>query len=174
MLARGRIVAGIHHQPVQRAAAEGVHAFMGAFHAVFQQDIVAILFDQGGNQVIHETRVYEGRVRRHPYDDVGVQLFGRAGIAAQHIIFGPAHHDDVVGVAPFHDGFVGRIDGGGDGNVFQQPAFLQPVHDMPQQRLAGDGPQHLARQSGGAHAGLDHRHDADILAGKTGHAASPL
>ena len=174
MLARRRIVAGIHHQPVQRAAAERVHAFMGAFHPVFQQHIVAILFDQGGNQMIHETRVYEGRIRRDAHDDVGVQLFSGTGIAAQHIVFRPAHHDDIVGVAPFHDGFVGRIDGGGDGDVFQQVAFLQPVHDVPQQRLAGDGLQHLARQAGRAHAGLDHRHDADILAGKAGHAASPL
>ena len=68
-------------------------------------------------------------------------------------------------VAPFDNRLVGGIDAGGDRDVFQQMAGLQAVNDVPQQRLAGDGFQNLARQAGRAHARLYDGDDADILAG---------
>ena len=166
MLARRGVMGGIHHQPVQGAAAERIHAFMGARRAVFQKDIVAILLDQGGDEMIDKAGIDEGSVRRHPHDDVGIQFFGGLGIARQHVIFRPAHHGDAVGVAPFHDGLVGGIHAGGHGDVFQQPTRLQAMHDVPQQRLSGDGFEHLARQAARAHTRLYNGDNADILAGE--------
>ena len=80
---------------------------MGAFRAIFHQHIIAVLLDQGGDQVIDKTGIDEGRIGRHPHDDVGIQLFGGAGIARQHIVFRPAHHDDAFVVAPFDNRLIG-------------------------------------------------------------------
>ena len=57
-----------------------------------------------------------------------------------------------------------RIGGGGDGDVLDQARRFQAMDDVPEQRLAGDGLQHLARQARRAHARLDHRDDAQMLA----------
>ena len=70
--------------------------------------------------------------------------------------------------APFDDSVVARIGAGGDGDLVDAVTTLEAMHDVPEERLARDGPQHLARQAGGAHAGLDHRDDTGL------HAASPL
>ena len=77
MFARRRIVGGIHHQLVQRAAGEGIDAFMGACRALFHQHIIAVLLDQGGDQMIDKTGIDEGRIRGHAHDDVGIQLLRR-------------------------------------------------------------------------------------------------
>ena len=62
MLARGRIGGGIHHQLVQGAAAEGIDALMGAVSALFQQHVIAVLLDQGGDQVVDEAGIDERRI----------------------------------------------------------------------------------------------------------------
>ena len=71
------------------------------------------------------------------------------------------------------DGVIVRIDGGGDCNSVHRAALPQPVKDMPQQWLAGDRHQHLARQARGAHACLDdgddgpHGHYAGVQLSRT-------
>ena len=136
---------------------------MGACRALFQQHIIAILLDQGGDQMIDKAGIDEGRIGRDAHDDVGIQFFGGAGKARQHIVFRPAHHGDAFAVAPFHDRVVARIGGGGDRDLFDQMRALQAMHDVPEQRLAGDGLQHLAGQARRAHARLDDGDDAQML-----------
>ena len=145
---------------------------MGACRAFFHQHIIAALLDHAGDQMIDEARIDERRIGGHPHDDVGIQLFGGAGEAGQHIVFRPAHHGDAFGCAEFHNRVVQRIGGGGDGDLFDQVRGFEAMHDVPEQRLAGDGLQHLAGQPGRAHARLDDGDDAQMFAAV--HAASPL
>ena len=58
----------------------------------------------------------------------------------------------------------GGIGAGGDGDLFQQPAGLQPMHDMPQERLARDRLKDLAGQPRRTHPRLDQSDHADVLA----------
>ncbi len=55
MFARDRIVGRIHHQLVERAPRKGIDAFMGGDGTVFQQNVIAVLLDQRGHQMIHES-----------------------------------------------------------------------------------------------------------------------
>jgi len=164
MFARFWIMSGVHHQPVKRAPAEWIDPFMGAFRAVLQQNVIAVLLDKGGDQVIHKTSIDERNVGRHLHDDVGVQLLGGAGIAGQHIVFGTAHHGDALGIAPFHDRLIGRVRAGSHRDLLQQVAGPQSMHDVPQQRLARDGFEHLAGQTRRAHPRLNDGDDSDVLA----------
>ena len=86
--------------------------------------------------------------------------FGGAREAGQHVVFRPAHDADVMRLAEFGDGVVERIGAGGDRDLFDQPRFLEAMHDVPQQRLAGDRLQDFARQARRTHPRLDHRDDA--------------
>ena len=94
VLAGHRIVSGIHHQLVKGAAGERVHALMSASGALFHQNIVAALLDHAGDQMIDEPRIQERRVGANPHHDIGVQHFGGAGEAGQHVVFRAAHNGD--------------------------------------------------------------------------------
>ena len=110
--------------------------------------------------MIDEVRVDEGRIRGNPHDDVGVQHFGGAREAGQNVVFGAADHANAVCPTELDDGVVERIGAGGDCDLLDQARFFQAVHDVPEQRLAGDRFEHLAGQAGRAHPRLDDRDDA--------------
>ena len=111
MLARGCIVARIHHQLVERTARERIHALMRGDSTFLQQNIIAVLRDQMLHQMIDKARIDERRIGGHAHDDIGIEQFGGARKAGQHVILRPAHHGHIVGAAEFGDGVVARIGG---------------------------------------------------------------
>ena len=160
VLARDRIVGRIHHQLVQGAPRHRIDAFVRGDRAVFEQDVIAALVDHRRQQMVDERRVDEGRIGGHADDDVGVQKLGGARETGENVVFRSADDANAMRPAEFGDGVVQRIGAGGDCDLFDQARFLEAMHDVPQQRLAGDRFQHFSWQARRTHPRLDHRDDA--------------
>ena len=106
VLAGDRIAMRVHHEFVERTAAEGIHAFVSRDGAFFEQHIVAVLLDEIFDQMIDEARIDERRIGGHAHDDVGVEQFGGARKPRQHVVFRSAHDGHIVLAAEFDDGVV--------------------------------------------------------------------
>ncbi len=147
---------------------------MRRHRAVFEQHVIGIVFDHGRDQMIDEAGIDEGRIGIDTHDDVGIEEIGGARKPRQHIVLGPAHHRHAMFAAEFDDGVVERIGRGRNRDALDELRALETMHDVPQQRLAGDRLQHLSGQAGRAHAGLDHGDNAQMIGRfgrKEGHAA---
>jgi hypothetical protein len=160
----------IHHQLVQCAARERIDAFMSGHRTVFQQHIVAVLFEQRRQKMIDEAGIDEGCIGRHPHDDICVQQLCGARKTRKHIVFGAAHDRHALLAAERNNGVVARIGGRGDGDLFDELRAAQAMDDVPEQRLTRDRLQHLAGQACRAHARLDDGDDAQMIAGFGGQA----
>ncbi len=158
MFARDRIIGRIHHQLVEPPPREGIHTFMRGNGAIFEQNVIAILIDQRGDEMIHEACIDEGRIGGNPHDDIGIGCLRCQRETRQHVIFRPADDSDSIAFAEFDDGIIERIGAGRDGDLGNEFRTPEAAHDMPKQRFARDGFEHLARKPGRPHAGL---HDGD-------------
>lgn len=161
VFARDRVAGCVHHQLVETAARQGVDAFMRGDRPVFEQNVIAILIDQSGDEMIHEACIDERRIRRNTHDDVCIGNLGRECEPRQHIVFRPTHDEHAMAFAELRNGIVQRIGAGRDGDLTDQLGPFEATHHMPEQGFARDGLQHFAGKARGTHARL---HDRDDIA----------
>jgi len=120
---------------------------MGCCGPFFQKNVVAVLFKKCRDEVIDEGCVDERCIGVHAHDYVGIEQFCGAGEPRQHVIFGAAHHGDIVVACPFRNRVVARIGGGRDGDFLDESRALKAMDYVPEQGLSRYGLQHLAGQT---------------------------
>ena len=160
MLAGDFILARPVHQPVQGEARKHIHSFMGAQRAGLKLHIVRVLRRHARYQIVDQAGIDQRGIAGDPEQGLGARGFRRQPVALQHIAQRTTDASDFLLRTELLKNVVAGIRRGGDRNGIHRSALPQAVKDVPQERLARDRHQHLARKARGAHPRLDDGDDA--------------
>src|SRR5256885_1253201 len=112
---------------------------MGTPHTRGELDIITLLPDQRGDEMVDKFRIDEGSISRDSHDDIGIRLGRSQNKALKDVPFGTADADDAVLTAKSGNGVVAGIGRSGDRHLGDRPGAAQAMNDVPQQWPAGDG-----------------------------------